>query len=202
MADEQSKPTPVPTPFNEQNAPEPVKEQQDKTIRELRDVPVEAVPTEQLPDVAKEVKVAESPDVREARRATEETLNKPIEAIEDTVNAADMADQAKATFHPLPHAIADDTVLFGYTIPLPLYTVIYAGLAIITLLEVIISSFPHSIFTTIPLILFSITKAVTVILFYMHLREDSRIFAFAIILPMFIALVASIFLLSVPPGNY
>src|SRR5579862_8928055 len=117
MADEQTNPTPVPTPFNEQTAPESVKATQDKTIRELRDVPVETVPDSKLAPEDQAVKAAESPDARDARRAGEAALNKPIEAIEDKVNAADMADQAKGLAHPLPHAIADDTVLFGYTIP-------------------------------------------------------------------------------------
>ncbi len=201
MADEQNKSTPAPTPFNEQNVPESVKATEDETIRELRDVPIESVPDSKLAPEDQAIKEAESPEEREARRAAEETLNKPIEALEDTVNAVDIRDQAKAA-HPLPHIVADDTVLFGYTIPLPLYTVIYVILAAITLLEVGISSFPHSIFTTIPLIICSAAKAVLVMLFYMHLREDSRIFAFAIILPMFIALVASIFLLTVPIKGY
>jgi hypothetical protein len=36
----------------------------------------------------------------------------------------------------------------------------------------------------------------------MHLREDSRMFLFALILPTIIALVASLFLLTVPVTGY
>jgi hypothetical protein len=36
----------------------------------------------------------------------------------------------------------------------------------------------------------------------MHLREDSRIFALALILPLVIALVSALFLLSVPIVGY
>ena len=39
-------------------------------------------------------------------------------------------------------------------------------------------------------------------MFYMHLREDSRIFAFALAIPLVLALVASLFLLSVPITGY
>ncbi len=199
MADEQKNPTPPPTPFNEENAPEPIKKIEGETIRELR---AEPVPEEQLPEVAKAVKAEEPEKVREARQVAEETLNKPIEAIEDTVNAADIADHSLTLAEELPHAVGDTTVLLGYTIPLPLYTVIFLILGAITILEVLISSLPHSILTTIPLVIFSATKAILVVLFYMHLREDSRIFAFALLLPLFIAIVAALFLLSVPATGY
>ncbi len=181
MADEQNKPTPAPTPFEPGSEPESIKETEQESIRELRDVPVEEVPSEQLSDVAQAVKEGEPEDVREARRAAEETLNKPIEAIEDTVNAVDVADHSLTAGQELPHRVGDSTLVLGYTIPLPLYTVIYITLAAITILEVLISSLPHSILTTIPLIGFSATKAILVVLFYMHLREDSRLFAAALI---------------------
>jgi len=133
---------------------------------------------------------------------TVEALNQSIEALDHQVKALEAADEAQVVEHVLPHNLSDTTVIRGYTIPLPLYTVIYIILGTITILEVLISSFPHSIFTTIPLIVFSLIKASLVVLFYMHLREDSRMFAFALALPIFIALVASIFLLTVPTKGY
>jgi len=202
MADEQKNPTPPPTPFNEENAPEPIKEMESETVRETRDVPVEAVPTEKLDEVAAAIKEDEPADLREARRATEETLNKPIEGIEDTVNAADIADHSLTAAEELPHIIPDTTVLMGYTIPLPIYTVVYVVLAAITVTELIISSLPRGILGTAILLALSISKAVLVVLFYMHLKEDSRIFAFALLLPIFIALVSSLFLLTVPIKGY
>ena len=202
MADEQKTPTPVPTPFDAETAPDSIKATQNQTVRETRDVPVEAVPTEQLHDIAKDVKLNESADARDARRAGEDALNKPIEAIEDKVNAADMADQAHAAQHILPHIPSDNTVMFGYTIPYPIYTVVYGVLAAITLIEIGISSLPHGVLGTAILIALSISKAVLVVLFYMHLKEDSRIFAFALIVPIFLALVSSLFLLTVPIKGY
>lgn len=38
--------------------------------------------------------------------------------------------------------------------------------------------------------------------FYMHLKDDNRIFAFAIALPIMVALVATLFLAAVPPTGY
>jgi caa(3)-type oxidase subunit IV len=201
MADEQKNPTPVPTPFDPQDAPESIKATQDQTVRETRDVPVEAVPTEKLDEVATAIKESEPSDLREGRRATEETLNKPIEVIEDTVNAADMQDQAKAA-HALPHVVPDTTTILGMTFPYPIYTVVYVVLAAITLIELVIGSLPRGIVGTAILLALSLSKAVMVVLFYMHLKEDSRIFAFALILPIFIALVSSIFLLTVPIKGY
>lgn len=202
MADETNKPTPVPTPFEPGNAPESIRETQNESIREMRDVPVEAVPSEQLDEVAQDVKENEPADVREARRAVEETLNKPIEALEDAVNEADLEDQALAVEHALPHRVADTTVIRGVTIPLPLYTVIFLVLGAITIFEVLIASLPKGFLATLLLITCSGIKAVLVVLFYMHLREDSRLFAVALLLPLFIAAVSALFLLSVPPTGY
>lgn len=125
----------------------------------------------------------------------------PVEALEDTVNAADGEDQALAE-HALPHRVGDTTVIRGYTIPLPLYTVIFLILGAITIFEVLVASLPRGVLSTLVLIASSATKAILVVLFYMHLREDSRLFAFALILPLFIAVVASMFLLTVPPTGY
>lgn len=174
---------------------------EDESIREMRDVPVEAVPDEKLDEVARDVKEHEPADVREARREVEGTLNKPIEAIEDAVNAADVEDQALAE-NALPHRVGDTTVIRGMTIPLPLYTVIFLVLGAITIFEVVIASLPKGFLATILLVTCSAIKAILVVLFYMHLREDSRLFAFALILPLFIAVVSAMFLLSVPPTGY
>ena len=198
MADEVKNPTPI----DPENPPEAIEQIEDKTVRELRDVPVEAVPTEKLDEVAAEIKEEEPAEARETRREAEDTLNKPIEAIEDAVNAADKEDQALAVHHALPHAISDTTVLFGRTFPVPLYTVVYGILALITIVEVLITGFPSGFLLTLILLGLSIGKMILVVLFYMHLREDSRIFAAALILPLFIAIVASLFLIAAPPTGY
>lgn len=188
-----------PTPIDPNNPPEPIAEIEDKTIRELRaaDVPVEAMPEE-----AQAVAAAESDAGKEARTKIEDTLDKPIEALEDAVNQFDRATAPVSPAQSLaPTHSRNETVLFGRTIPLPLYTVVFITLAVITIIEIVIAEIvPEGALKTVPLLVLSLGKAVMVVLFYMHLREDSRIFALALILPLLIALVSALFLLSVPLG--
>jgi cytochrome c oxidase subunit 4 len=197
MADEVNNPTPI----DPENPPEAIEEIQDESIRELRDVPVETIPTDELDAVAAEIKEEEPSVAREERREAEAALNKPIEAIEDAVNELDSQDQA-ALAHVLPHIMPDTTVVFGRTFPFPVYTVVYIVLALITLIEVLITGFPHGWLLTITLLGLSIAKMVLVVLFYMHLKEDSKLFAAAIILPLFIIIVATLFLIAAPSTGY
>jgi len=197
MADEVNNPTPI----DPENPPEAIEEIQDASIRELRDVPVETVPSEKLDEVATEIKEEEPAEAREARREGEAALNQPIEAIEDAVNALDKHDQA-AVEHTLPHIVPDTTVVLGRVFPFPVYTVVYIVLALITLVEVLITGFPHGWLLTVTLLGLSIAKMVLVVLFYMHLREDSKLFAAALILPLFIIIVATLFLIAAPSTGY
>lgn len=48
----------------------------------------------------------------------------------------------------------------------------------------------------------STAKAILVMAYYMHLKDDSKIFAAAIILPILVGLVATLFLISVPSTGY
>ena len=196
-----------PTPIDPNTAPEPLQETQETSVRELRDVPVEEVPTEKLPDIAKEVKEGEPEEAREARRQTEAILNKPIEAIEDAVNETDREDRAKRVAEALPHTVSSTTVinLRGREIVInqPIYTVVFGTLAIITIIEVASAEiFPDGALLTLWLAALSISKALMVMWFYMHLKDDSRIFAVAIALPLIIAGVATLFLSAVPPFGY
>lgn len=97
---------------------------------------------------------------------------------------------------------SDSTVIFGRTLPFPLYTVIFMILGVLTLLEVLVAE----IFTSgikIPLLLgMAFAKAVLVVVFYMHLKTDSRFFALALLVPSLIAIISMMFVLGTPPGNY
>ena len=199
MASEENK---QPTPIDPANPPEPIQEIAGRDRpRNSATFPLKRCRQSKLDEVADAVKQDEPVEAREARREGEAVLNKPIEAIEDSVNAVDMEDQAKIE-HALPHVVADTTTMFGMTFHYPIYTVVYVVLAAITLIELVIGSLPRGILATAILLALSISKAVLVVLFYMHLKEDSRIFAFALILPIFIALVSSLFLLTVPIKGY
>jgi caa(3)-type oxidase subunit IV len=130
----------------------------------------------------------------------------------DAVWAAARASQAAKPAPSAPKALMSRwiderdggkaTFFFGRTLPMPMYTVIFATLAVITFIEVIISELPEGLLGTSLLVLLSIAKAVLVILFYMHLRNDSRIFFVALLLPIIVATIATMFLLAVPTTGY
>lgn len=199
MADEIKREQPV--PIDPENPPKPIAEQADKSVRELR---AAHVPVETMPEEAQQVLAAEPEAEKEARAKVEAALDQPINALEDAVNALDR--ETRPTTPAEAHAPAhkrNETVLFGRTIPMPLYTVVFITLGVITLIEVIIAEvFPEGIFKTLPLVVLSLGKAVMVVMFYMHLKEDSRIFTFTLILPILIALVSALFLLAVPITGY
>jgi cytochrome c oxidase subunit IV len=76
----------------------------------------------------------------------------------------------------------------------PNYLAIYIGLVVITAIEVTVSYLPFADKTpqTIILILGSICKAVLVMSFYMHLREDSRWYVLIVGLPLVIGALLSL----------
>jgi len=171
-----------PTPIDPNNPPAPIAEQADQTVRELRETPVDDP----------------------AQAQVEAVLNKPIEALEDAANQLDRATTPQTPAESLaPTHHRNETHLAGRVIPMPLYTVVFITLGAITLLEVLIAEIvPEGIVKTVPLVVLSLAKAVMVVLFYMHLKEDSRIFAITLIVPLLIALVSALFLLSVPITGY
>ena len=93
-----------------------------------------------------------------------------------------------------------DTVnLMGYEITVPggIYTVVFAALGILTLIEVLIGSGDSSGLVVV-LLAIAAAKAALVVLFYMHLRTDSRIFALVLLLPLAITLISVLYLLTTP----
>ena len=68
--------------------------------------------------------------------------------------------------------------------------------------DIILSELPRG-FLTIPIMIsLALVKSVLVVAYYMHLREDSRIFTLVLLLPAFVALIATLFLLAVPVTGY
>lgn len=108
--------------------------------------------------------------------------------------------EAPAPAHAEPHA----ETLFGRPMPIAAYTVIYIILAVTSLIEVFFAeTIPFDSWVRIPVLAgLSTVKAVLVMAYYMHLKDDSKIFAVAIILPIFVGIVATLFLISVPAVGY
>ncbi|MBE2183901.1 MAG: cytochrome C oxidase subunit IV family protein [Anaerolineae bacterium] len=103
----------------------------------------------------------------------------------------------------LPHIAPDYTILFGRRINANIYVVVFGILAIVTAAEIGIAEiFPDGFVRMLLLVGLSLVKAVLVMLFYMHLREDSKIFAVAIALPLFVGIISAMFLLAVPSTGY
>lgn len=108
--------------------------------------------------------------------------------------------------HALHHKeyLSDEVELLGrrFSVPGGIYTVVFGALGVATLLEVIIFELPRGFFTIPMMLSLALMKAVLVVLFYMHLRTDSRIFALTLLIPVGVALAATLYLLAVPPTGY
>jgi caa(3)-type oxidase subunit IV len=132
----------------------------------------------------------------------------PMAAVWAAARASHADTPAPQAARPLLSSLIDETpdkngtIVLGRTVHMPMYTVVFATLAVITLVEVIISELPEGLLGTLSLALLSLIKAVLVVLFYMHLRNDSRIFIIALILPIVVSIIATMFLLAVPTTGY
>lgn len=82
-----------------------------------------------------------------------------------------------------------------------IYTVVFGVLAVLTLIEVLIGSAPEGFVKTAALMSIAVLKALLVVLFYMHLRTDNRIFAVVLGLPLLIVILSILYLLAVPVGE-
>lgn len=172
------------------------------------------------PDEYPEGQAEEAREVQPPETALEEAA---IEGLEESKDAADApivetfaagVDALEATIEELgerpsepAEALAHDahgetTVILGRELPFPIYTVVFIGLAILTLIEVILAELIYGDIKIPILVAIAVAKAYLVVYYYMHLNTDSRIFALTLALPVGIALLSALFLLAVPPGNY
>lgn len=143
-------------------------------------------PAETLPET-------DAPPVVEGFAAARESL---AAAIEEAAPAAHEDPQAGPT-----HYVGNTTVVFGRTIPLPVYTVVFVALGLLTVFEVALAELIPRGGLTIPVMLLaSLTKAALVVWFYMHLNSDSRVFALTLLIPVVMVLLATGFLMIVPIG--
>ena len=95
------------------------------------------------------------------------------------------------------------------------YTVVFAGLAILTVIEVLSAELLKGAIHDLPdaavalqaikailLLGIAIIKSSLVIWFYMHLKDERRILAVVLLLPLLIAALSVMFVLAVPPSGY
>jgi hypothetical protein len=108
--------------------------------------------------------------------------------------------------HPV-HVPSDTFTLPGgrtLTLPGGIYTFVFGLLGVLTISEVLIAEALKNadgvLFALRMLLLLvaSISKAFLVVYYYMHLNTDNRFFRFTLGIPVFLMLVAALYLLAVP----
>lgn len=115
------------------------------------------------------------------------------------------------TNHENTHSHHSDTVqvpLFGtVTVYGGIYTVIFGVLGVLTAIEVIVAELfknaegdATNAFRIIALFGIGILKAIIVVWFYMHLRTDNKFFRLVLLFPVFLVVIAIVYLLGVPVG--
>lgn len=114
------------------------------------------------------------------------------------------------------HAHSDTVVIMGREITVEggIYTVIFGILGLLTIVEVISADIFNGMIDgasdtgilvalkAFLLLGMAIIKSTLVVLFYMHLKDDNRILAVVVLLPLLIAALSVMFVLAVPPTGY
>ena len=123
---------------------------------------------------------------------------------------------AEATHHEGEHH-SNTVQLLGREITVEggIYTVVFGGLAILTITEVLCAEFLKGAIHDAPtaadtlqalkavlLLGIAIIKSSLVIWFYMHLRDEKRVLAVVLLLPLLIASLSIMYLLAIPPTGY
>lgn len=161
---------------------------------------------ERLPEAKTGLEAA----VTNAVQASEEAVSSPVvkafdSAVSAVQEAVDHIPGPPATAHEASAEEHSDTVIIAgreITVMGGIYTVVFAALGAATLIEILLAEVPRGFFT-IPLMLsLAIVKAVLVVMYYMHLKSDSRIFTAVLLLPVAVALLATLYLITVPVRGY
>ena len=123
---------------------------------------------------------------------------------------------AEATHHEGGHH-SNTVRLLGREITVEggIYTVVFVGLAVLTMIEVASAEFLKGAIHDAPsaaatlqaikavlLLGIAIVKSSLVIWFYMHLRDEKPILAVVLLLPLLIATLSIMYLLAIPPIGY
>ena len=141
----------------------------------------------------------------ESQETTTETTDDMTDLRRPMVEA-----QAAETGHEIHHhdahadTLSDTTTVLGREITVQggIYTVVFAFLAVATVVEILVGALPSGWFLILLLLVIATIKAILVVAYYMHLRTDSRLFTFVLLTPLGIAAVAALYLIAVPPTGY
>ncbi len=122
---------------------------------------------------------------------------------------------AEATQHEGHHSNTVRLLGREITVEGGVYTVVFGFLAILTVIEVLSAEFLNGAIHDAPssaaslqaikallLLGIAIIKSSLVIWFYMHLRDEKRILAVVLLLPLLIATLSIMYLLAIPPIGY
>lgn len=122
---------------------------------------------------------------------------------------------AEATHHEGHHSNTVRLLGREITVEGGIYTVVFAFLAILTVIEVLSAEYLNGAIHDAPgsaaslqaikallLLGIAIIKSSLVIWFYMHLRDEKRILAVVLLLPLLIATLSIMYLLAIPPIGY
>ena len=122
---------------------------------------------------------------------------------------------SEATRHEGHHSNSVSLLGREITVEGGIYTVVFVGLAILTVIEVFSAEYLKAAIHDTPsdaeslqaikaalLLGIAIIKSSLVIWFYMHLRDEKRILAVVLLLPLLIATLSIMYLLAIPPIGY
>ncbi|MBZ0292012.1 MAG: cytochrome C oxidase subunit IV family protein [Anaerolineae bacterium] len=172
--------------------------------------PIKATPeytegeAERLPEPETGIEAAVAEAVEDSEKAAKES---PVvqgfdEAVTSIQEGFDALDHDESEVHP--EDFSNTTVIMGRSITVPggIYTVVFGALGVATLIEILLAELPRGFFTIPLMVGLALAKAILVVMYYMHLKEDSRIFTYTLLLPLGLALIAGLFLLAVPITGY
>jgi cytochrome c oxidase subunit 4 len=190
MADEQK------SPLTDQKTGEPVSPTPSYPPGEAERMPEPENPLEEA--------VVEAVDASEAAVSSPvvQAFDNAVSAVQEAVDQIPGPPTTKVDASAEHHS--DTTIIMGREITVPggIYTVVFIALGVATLIEILLAEFPRGFFT-IPLMLsLALVKAVLVVMYYMHLKSDSRIFTAVLLLPVIVTLMATLYLIAVPITGY
>lgn len=184
MADEQKNP--------EEEAVTPEYADAEKEVSELEEIETETEFEESVTGALEATaKASEDNPVAEA---WDDAVTGFMEATEDIASDKETTRE---------HHYTDEVVLpyFGSigTMPGGIYTFIFIVLAAVTLIEVLVTILlPENAFSIAILVVLSLTKAYLVVMYYMHLNSDNKLFRLVLLLPLIVVLLSTLYLLGVP----